>query len=238
MSQVRRLLAIFAIIIATPSHAQEQPAALDRLDADDAILVLVDFTSGLFPIVDTIEVDEMLNNAVAMAKLATAFDIPVMVLGDEGGFYGDMHPAIRSFAGQDQPFTRTTPSAWASGGLKGAVEATGRQTILIGGIPTDNCTLLTSLDMLREGYQVRVIRDISGSDSVHAEEAAIARLRDAGAVTTNWISIGSELIDDWQTEAGQAVMQIYGRHMNGPNSSPYGASQNDVTIGNPEASEG
>ncbi len=235
----RTLVGAFLLVaVTTQASAQEQPAALDRLDPDDAVLVLVDFTSGLFPIVDTIEVDEMLNNAVAMAKLATSFDIPIMVLGDEGGFYGEMHPAIRSFAGEVQPFTRTTPSAWASGGLKNAVESTGRQTILIGGITTDNCTLLTSLDMLRDGYEVRVIRDISGSDSMHAEEAAIDRLRDAGAVTTSWISIGSELISDWQTTEGQAVMQIYGRHMNGPNSSPDGASQNDATIGTPEASDG
>lgn len=234
----QHLAPVVALALALPVAAQEVPAALERLEADDAVLVLVDFTSGLYPIVDTIEVDEMLNNAVATAKLAETFDIPIMVLGDEGGFYGEMHPAIDAFAGESQPFTRTTPSAWASGGLRDAVEATGRGTILIGGITTDNCTLLTSLDMLRAGYDVRVVTDISGSDSMHAERAALDRLRDAGAVTTSWISIGSELIDDWQTEAGQAVMTIYGRHMNGPNSSPYGASQNDATVGQPESSDG
>ena len=219
----------------TPTTGAERNAAeaLQKLDASDTVLVLVDFTSGLYPIVDTIDVVEMLNNAVATAKLARTFGIPIMVLGDEGGFYGDMHPAIKAFAGEGQPFERTTPSAWASGGLRTAVEATGRRTVLIGGITTDNCTLLTSLDMLRDGYDVRVIRDISGSDSELAERAAIERLRDAGAVTTGWVSLGSELIADWQTPEGEAVMRIYGRHINGPNTSPYGSSANDDEVGQP-----
>ncbi|MCK0167264.1 isochorismatase family protein [Jannaschia sp. S6380] len=228
---MRLPLILAATILAGPAAAQDMPAALERLDPEDAILVLVDFTSGFYPIVDTIEVDEMLNNAVGTAKLARTFDIPIMVLGDEGGFYGEMHPAIRSFAGGGQPFTRTTPSDWASGGFQDAVEATGRQTVLIGGITTDNCTLLTSLDLLRDGYDVRVITDISGSDSASAEQAALMRLRDAGAMTTSWITIGSELIEDWQTPEGEAVTMIYGKHMNGPSTSTAGGTMNDASIG-------
>lgn len=219
-----------------PAVAQDAPPALDRLDAEDAILVLVDFTDGLYPVVETIDIDEMLNNAVAMAKLAETFGIPVMVLGDEGGFYGEMHPAIKDFAGEGQPFARTTPSAWASGGFREAVEATGRRTVLIGGITTDNCTLLTSLDLLRAGYDVRVVTDISGADSAIAERAAIDRLRDAGAVTTGWISVGSELIEDWRTPEGEAVAQIYGTHMNGPRTTPYGSTADDAGIGAPASS--
>ena len=248
MTTLRNTLAALALGAATSmgplvpmAHAQDAASrnaaeALQKLDASDTVLLLVDFTSGLFPIIETIEVDEMLNNAVATAKIAETFDIPIMVIGSEGGFYGDMHPAIETYAGEGQPFERNTPSAWASGGLKAAVEATGRRTVLIGGITTDNCTLLTSLDMLRDGYDVRVIRDISGSDSVHAEEAALTRLRDAGAVTTSWITFGSELIQDWHTPEGEAMTQIYGRHINGPNTGVYGSSANDASIGAPDQS--
>lgn len=231
-----RLVPILAIAatLAAPTFAQDAPngeAALARLDPDDTVLVLVDFTDGLFPIIDTMEVDEMLNNAVGLAKLAETFGIPIMVVGSEGGFYGEMHPAIEAFAtGEGQPFERSTPSAWASGGLQEAVEATGRGQILIGGITTDNCTQLTSLDMLRDGYEVRVVTDISGSDSVSAEQAALMRLRDAGAVTTSWITVGAELLDSWDTPEGAAVTQIYGTHLNGPSTSVAGSTSNDATI--------
>ena len=207
-----------------------QPAALQRLDAERACLVMVDFTTGLYPIVQTIDTDEMLNNAVAAAKTARLFELPILVLGDEGGFYGEMHPAVKSFAGAGQPFERTTPSAYASGGFRAALEASGRTQVLIGGITTDNCTLLTSLDLLRAGYEVFVVTDISGSDSEAAEEAALARLRDAGAVTISWITIGSELLDTWQTPEGASLTQIYGQHMNGPITSRYGSTADDARM--------
>ena len=205
--------------------------ALEALSPDDAVLVLVDFTSGLFPIIDSMDVDEMLNNAVGAAKVAETFGIPILLVGSEGGFYGELHPALEAFAGEGQPFERSTPSAWASGPLKDAVEATGRGTVLIGGITTDNCTLLTSLGMLRDGYDVRVITDISGSDSASAERAALARLRDAGAVTTSWISLGSELLPSWETPEGAALTSIYGQHMNGPSTSAYGSTADDPNVG-------
>ena len=219
-----RSLALALALVAAPALAQ--PAAQQALRADDAVLVLIDFTDGLYPIVETIEIDEMLNNAVGAAKIADTFDVPIMVVGSEGGFYGDMHPAIKSFAGPGMPFGRNTPSAFASGGLRDAVEATGRRQVVIGGITTDNCTLLTSLDLLRAGYEVFVVADISGSDSQAAHEAALARLRDAGAVTTGWVAFGAELLPDWRTPEGEALLAIYDLHINGPRTTGYGASTN------------
>lgn len=228
---------ILALLLAAPAAAQETPAALERLDAEDAVLVLVDYTAGLYPIVDSMEVDEMLNNAVAMAKVAETFDVPIMVLGSEGGFYGTMHPAIKAFAGEGQPFDRDTPSGWASGDMRAAIEATGRGTILIGGISTGNCTLLTSLDMMRDGYEVRLVADISGADSMQAHEAALMRLRDAGGVTTGWISTASEMLDDWRTPEGEALSAIYGEHINGPSASAHGSTANNPEIGAPEGTQ-
>ncbi len=227
---------VLAQTVPTPAE-RNAVEALERLDADDAVMVLVDFTSGLFPIVDTMEVDVMLNNAVALGKVAETFDIPVFVVGSEGGYYGQLHLAIEAYAGEGQPFGRETPSAWDSGPLREAVEATGRRTVLIGGISTDNCTLHTSLGMLRDGYDVRVITDISASDSQQAELAALFRLRDAGAITTNWISLTSELIDVWESPEGEAVTQIYARHINGPNTGLEGGSMDDPTIGTPATDE-
>ena len=217
-----RFLALCLLLAAAPALAQ--PAARQALRADDAVLVMVDFTDGLYPIVDTIDIDEMLNNAVGAAKTARLFEMPVLLLGDEGGFYGAMHPAIKSFGGPGMPYERTTPSAYASGGFRAALEATGRRQVLIGGITTDNCTLLTSLDLLRAGYEVFVVTDISGSDSETAQRAALDRLRDAGAVTTSWITVGSELLTDWRTPQGEALTGIYGLHMNGPRTTSYGST--------------
>ena len=238
-------LVLAAFTAAQPLDAQtaipetDWNAALAPIEADEAVMVFVDYTSGLYPIVDTIEVDEMLNNAVAAGKIAQTFDLPILVLGDEGGFYGEMHPPIKAFVGEgEQVHTRTTPSAWDSGTFREALEATGRTQVIIGGISTDNCTFLTSLDLLREGYDVYVMTDISGTDSRQSEEAALLRLGAAGASFVSWIMLGSELLEDWRTPEGEALGAIYDTHINGPNPSAYGSTANDGTIGTPEEQEG
>ena len=197
--------------------------------------MLVDYTTGLYPLVRTIETREMLSNAVATGKIADLFGLPVLLLGDEGGNYGRMHPAIRALAGSKPgnagPFERTMPSAWRSGGFRAALEGTGRRQVLIGGVTTDNCTTLTSLDLLRAGYEVFVVADIGGTTSAAAEAAALARLRDAGAVTVGWSMVGSEMLSDWQTPEGAALGRIYARHLNGPTMGPAGSSTDDAPLG-------
>ncbi len=213
---------------------EQQSTALKKIDPSKAVLVMVDFTDGLYPVVDTIEVDAMLNNAVAAGKIAQTFDVPILVLGDEGDFYGTMHPPIKGLAGDGTVHKRTTPSAWASGTFQEALKATGRTQVIIGGISTDNCTMLTSLDLLRAGYEVYVMNDISGTDSVQSEQAALLRLQDAGASFVSWIMFGSELLTDWRTPEGKALGQIYDTHINGPSPSAYGNTINDATVGEPK----
>ena len=77
------------------------------------------------------------------------------------------------------------------------LKASGRNDVIIGGISIDNCVLHTALDLLREGYNVWVVVDVSGSNSPIAEQAAIMRLRDAGAVITGWLAIATELAVDF-----------------------------------------
>ena len=83
------------------------------------------------------------------------------------------------------------------------------------GISTDNCTLLTSLDAMKAGYEVYVVVDISGAESDLIERMAIERLVQAGAVPVTWVSLGSELLisaGGWKTKEGAALAKIYEDH--------------------------
>ena len=82
----------------------------------------------------------------------------------------------------------------------------------MGGISLDNCLMQTALDALSAGYEVYVLPDISGTDHPLIEQAALLRLTAAGAVTTNWVSLASELMGDWQGPHGPAVGALYQEH--------------------------
>ena len=182
-----------------------------RLTPEDCAIVLVDFLHGFDPGLQTIPTKRWERNVEAFAKLAKLFQprSPVFVLGDEGGFRGKFYDAIKEQLPDAPRFGRHTPSAMQAEDFRNALEATGRKRIVIGGVSLDLCTMHTSLDMLKAGYEVFVVVDCSGTESELVQTAAMMRLTQAGAVMTNWVSLASELMGDWQTPEGEVVGKLY-----------------------------
>jgi nicotinamidase-related amidase len=193
--------------------------ALENLTSENAALVLVDYQDGLMSLIKTLDPATLRNNAVALMKLGQAFNLPTVVLGDEGGFRGKFMPELRQVVTKNATFVeRHTPSAWREPKFVEAIKKTGRKKLIIAGITTDNCVTLLTLDALRAGYDVYVVLDAGGCDSKTAEEAIISRLTQAGAVVVNWVQLASELLVDWQRPVGTVVGKIYADHIGGANS--------------------
>jgi nicotinamidase-related amidase len=202
--------AIFLPVAATactslPARA-ELPAAAQRVTPEDAVLVYVDYVTGLDNLINTIPGPQYRNNVEAFAKLNPMFKIPAVVLGEENDYYGSFFPEITEHVTHDvQRYNRSQISGYVPEFAEW-LKSTGRKSVIIGGISIDNCTLHTALDLLRDGYKVYVVVDASGSNTKVAEDMAILRLRDAGAVTTTWLTVMTELGQDFASPYGQAMM--------------------------------
>lgn len=218
------LLALAAALMltsaATATHAQNTttqnstaPAALARPAIDDTVFIYVDYVTGLDNLINTIPRAQFRNNITAFAKFNPLFRVPTIVLGEENDYYGTFLPEITEHVTHDiHRFNRTQVSGYTPE-VAAYLASTGRKTVVIGGISIDNCTLHTTLDLLRAGYQVYVITDVSGSNSPMAEADAIQRLRDAGAVTGGWLSILTDLGQDFaDPRYGQGMMGIIQAH--------------------------
>jgi transposase-like protein len=72
--------------------------------------------------------------------------------------------------------------------------------------------LHTSVDLLRAGYNVYVVVDASSTNSKPAEDAAILRLVQAGAVPVSWLNALTELGSDFAGPHGKGMMQIVQTH--------------------------
>ena len=159
--------------------SMSQAAALAEVTPDNAVLIYVDYVTGLDNLITTIEGRPYRNNIAAFAKFSPLFRMPTALLGEESQYYGTFLPEIRSLLDSGgKTFPRTTPSGYTPDLAKWLKES-GRKNVVIGGISIDNCTLHTTLDLLRDGYNVYVVVDVSGTNSQVAETAAIARLRAA-----------------------------------------------------------
>jgi hypothetical protein len=61
------------------------------------------------------------------------------------------------------------------------------------------------LALAREaGHDVYAVLDASGTWNKLVEEAAIARMVQAGIVPMTWVGVGTELLVDWRSATGQA----------------------------------
>jgi nicotinamidase-related amidase len=87
--------------------------------------------------------------------------------------------------------------------------------VIIGGISIDNCTMHTTMDLLRNGYNVFVVLDVSSTNNKLAEDAAVLRMTNAGAVPTTWLAMATELVGDWNTPHGQELMKVVQEHLKG-----------------------
>ena len=185
---------------------------LVKLTSKNSVLVMVDYLTGFLPAIKTIDVETFQNNVTALAKIGKIFELPTIILGDEGAFRGKFMPQIDKYLSHGQHIERHTPSGWGAPEFVEALAKIDRPKVIMAGISTDNCVTQTALDLLKAGYEVYIIVDASGTDSKLVEDAAIARMMQAGAVITNWGCIASELMGDWQSPEGEQIGALYQEH--------------------------
>lgn len=188
------------------------PKYLVKLTPENSVLVMVDYLTGFMPGLRTMDADTYMNNVTALAKIGKIFQLPTIIVGDEGGFRGNFFPQISQYLSHGWRIERHTPSAWHATEFVEALQKFNRPKVIMAGISIDNCVLQTALDVLSAGYEVYVVVDVSGTESKLVENAAILRLTQAGAVMINWASLASELMDNWDKPEGKEVVALYQEH--------------------------
>jgi nicotinamidase-related amidase len=183
----------------------------EKLTRDNAIFIWVDFLEGFLPGLKTIDHTLLRQNVDAYCQLASIFKMPTIMLGEEGDFRGKFFPECTQNIESAKAIRveRHTPSAWDEPNFRSVLEQIGRKKVILGGISLDICTALLTTDLLHHNYECYVVVDVSGSDTLLNEQAAMLRLTQVGAVMTNWGSIASQIMGDWQTPEGAKIGQLY-----------------------------
>ncbi|KAK1235430.1 hypothetical protein PQX77_001357 [Marasmius sp. AFHP31] len=187
------------LVVAMPSSNK-----FERLDKNDALLLIVDHQIGLFETVKDFEPVEFRNNILAHAALGKVFGLPaVMTTSTDNGPNGqmlqevlDMHP--------DAPLIRREGevNAWDNKDFRAAVKATGKKQVILAGIVTDVCTAFLALSLIEEGYTVYANADASGTYSKRAADDANARMRAAGVQVVSMFAVAADLMRDWRLTPG------------------------------------
>ncbi len=174
----------------------------NRLNKDDAAVLLVDHQAGLLSLVRDIEPDRFKNNVLALADLAKYFNLPtILTTSFEQGPNGPLVPELKELF-PDAPYVARPGqiNAWDNEDFVAAIKKTGRKQLIIAGVVTDVCVAFPALSAIAEGFDVFVVTDASGTFDKTVPQAAWARMNAAGVQLMNWFSVACELHRDWRND--------------------------------------
>lgn len=190
------------------------PKSDHLLTPENCAVVLIDYQPEQYRTITSSSHEEIDLNVIALCKLVSAYDVPVVVstVGVDMGVNEGTAKDILAELPEVTEIDRTGVNAWEDAEFRKAVEATGRRKIVIAGLWTEVCLTFPTLDMLAEGYEVYPVADAVGGISVTARHQAMDRMRLAGAQPVTAISFGSELMRNWArptSDRFRKVLQWY-----------------------------
>ena len=184
------------------------------LTPGESVVALIDYQPQLFFGVGSHERHLVLNNAVALAKAANLFDVPVILTTVAAQtFSGALLPEIQAVFPDQVPIHRTTMNSWEDKKFNAAVTGFGRKKIIIAGLWTQLCVCFPAVEAIAEGYEVHVPTDACADVTVEAHERAVQRAIQAGVVPMTTLQVMFEWQRDWaRTETYDGCMEILKAH--------------------------
>ncbi|MBD9425089.1 hydrolase [Pseudomonas sp. PDM15] len=186
----------------------------NRLDKDNAAVLLVDHQAGLLSLVRDIEPDKFKNNVLALADLAKFFNLPtILTTSFETGPNGPLVPELKEMF-PDAPYIARPGqiNAWDNEDFVKAIKATGKKQLIIAGVVTEVCVAFPALSAIEEGFDVFVVTDASGTFNQITRDSAWSRMTQAGAQLMNWFAVACELHRDWRNDV-EGLAKICSDHI-------------------------
>jgi len=186
----------------------------NRLDKDDAAVLLVDHQTGLTNLVHDFSPDDFKNNVLALGDCAKYFELPtILTTSFEDGPNGPLVPELKEQF-PDAPYIARPGqiNAWDNEDFLKAVKDTGKKQLIIAGIVTEVCVAFPTLSALEEGYEVFVVTDASGTFNQVTRESAWHRMIAAGAQTMTWFGVACELHRDWRNDV-EGLGALFSNHL-------------------------
>ena len=165
----------------------------------DSAVVFIDHQPQMTFGVASIDRATLINNVTLLAKVAKEFNVPAVLTSVETeSFSGYIWPQLLDVFPGQAVVERTSMNSWDDEGFRKAIEATGKKNIIMAGLWTEVCVTWPTIEMLGAGYNIYVVEDCCGATSQAAQEAALSRMVQAGAVRTTTIAALLEWQRDWK----------------------------------------
>jgi nicotinamidase-related amidase len=180
----------------------------------DSVVVFIDHQPQMTFGVANIDRGTLVNNVILLAKVAKEFGVPAILSAVETeSFSGYIWPQLLDVFPGQPVVERSSMNAWDDQGFRKAIEATGKKNIILCGLWTEVCVAWPTVEMIGAGYNIYVVEDCCGATSEAAQQAALSRMVQAGAIRLTTIAALLEWQRDWaRREHYDALMGLIKQH--------------------------
>lgn len=194
----------------TQPEPVRDPAGDHLLTPQNCIVALIDYQPEQYSTVTSSTPEEIDLNVLAVAKLATLYEVPVVLstVGVDLGKNQGTNQAILDALPGVTEIDRTGVNAWEDPDFRAAIENSGRRNVVIAGLWTEVCLAFPTLDMLAAGYRVFPVADAVGGISTVSHDRAFDRMIAAGAQPITAISFGAELMRNWARSDADHLREV------------------------------
>jgi nicotinamidase-related amidase len=155
------------------------------------VVVVVDVQERLFNAVDAERRDDMVTNVKILVSAARRVGVPVLVT--------EQYP---------KGLGKTAFSCAEADGFMERLRALGAEHVILTGIETHVCVLLTALDLLTRGLRVSIVADAVCSRRPENLEIGLGQARQAGAVVTATETVVVQLLGSADSDAFRELSKL------------------------------
>ncbi|MBJ6799818.1 hydrolase [Geomonas propionica] len=187
---------------------------LDLLNPTNSTVIFIDFQPQMTFGVASIDRQTLFNNVMLLAKAARIFRVPtILTTVETKSFSGNMWPQLLDIFPDNDIIERSSMNSWDDPKFVEAVQATGRNKLIMAALWTEVCLAFPALEAMKAGFEVYAVEDASGGTSVAAHNAAMRRIEQAGAVPMTSLQVLLEYQRTWaRKETYDDVISVVKEH--------------------------
>jgi nicotinamidase-related amidase len=177
------------------------------LDSADVQLLFADLQDFIMDLAHTNVPAAVRNSARTLATIGSILELPALLSVVPGPDNAHVITELTDVLPNAPVLVRQPgPSSWDDQGVRNAVVGHGRGVIVLCGVVTEIVVLHTALDAIADGYQVHIPIDACSGITPRGEDATLRRLQAAGAQITTVPSLAGDLMRDFTTAKGSAIL--------------------------------
>lgn len=170
---------------------------LGKITPDNAAVLFIDYQTQLILGCQSAPPQEIMNNTLALARIAKIYELPVVITTTGGGAKspagGTISELTKEFPDVETIDRQQYLNSMQDPKFNEAVKATGRKKLIMGGITTDLCVVFPAITAVAEGYDVYVVADACAAWTKEIHQISLDRLTQAGVIVTNVQALCAEL---------------------------------------------